>query len=494
MALGKRAAKQSELFIPVTQLPKTPAHPFYAKLNTVLAESQFDPFVENLCAPYYKEGGRPSIPPGTYFRMLFIGYFEGIDSQRGIAWRCADSRSLREFLGADLTAATPAHNSMTVIRQRLPENVFDAVFAHVLGVLEKKGLLKGKTMGIDATTLEANAAMRSIVRKADGKNWKEFLRELAQAEGLENPTDDDLRRLDRGRKDKKVSNEEWENPHDPDARIAKMKDGRTHLAYKAEHAVDLETEAIVVAHLTHADRGDTATGPETVILAQAVLVQSGSQAEVKEVVEDKGYHQNEHLAWCAVWNLRSYIAEPKQNHGRIWTDKPAEQEKAYRANRRRMRGERAKKLSRWRSEKCERSFAHVCETGGGRRMWLRGVVDAGKAHQMRCAAYNLGLVLRKCFGLSKPRSGRAVAGGIFAMAAVLLLAVLTCVMAVPMALTTLAITTMAIICFRSSQDFSPLPHPTAKTTPFLNGLLSPAKNPNGFSKNKSVLPSASEKF
>lgn len=240
MALGKRTAKQSDLFIAVTSMPKSPAHPFYSKLNDVLAQAQFDAFVEALGEPYYKEGGRPSIPPGTYFRMLFIGYFEGIDSQRGIAWRCADSRSLRDFLGADLTEATPAHNSMTVIRQRLPENIFEAVFAHVLGVLHQKGLLKGKTLGIDATTLEANAAMRSIVRKADRKD---FLRTLAKAEGIDNPTQEDLRRIDRGRKDKKVSHQDWENPHDPDARIARMKDGRTHLAYKAEHAVDLENRS-----------------------------------------------------------------------------------------------------------------------------------------------------------------------------------------------------------------------------------------------------------
>jgi len=407
MALGKRIPKQSDLFIAATALPKTPAHPFYSKLNAVLAQAQFDPFVEQLCEPFYKEGGRPGIPPGVYFRMLFIGYFEGIDSQRGIAWRCADSRSLREFLGADLTEATPAHNSMTVIRQRLPESVFESVFSHVLGVLEQHGLLKGKTLGIDATTLEANAAMRSIVRKADGKDWKEFLCALAKAEGIENPTDDDLRRIDRGRKDKKVSNEDWENPHDPDARIARMKDGRTHLAYKAEHAVDLETEAIVAAQVTHADRGDARTGPESVILAQVNLVQSGSPAEIKEVVADKGYHDNAHLAWCAAWGLRTYIPE-RQQKSRTWTDKPEELETAFRANRRRVRGARGRQLNRWRSEKNERSFAHVCETGGGRRMWLRGLINASKSYQMRCCAHNLGLVLRKCFGLSKPRSGASL--------------------------------------------------------------------------------------
>jgi transposase len=409
MALGKRTAKQTELFVPVAQLPKSPAHPFYTKLNGLLAESAFDPYVEKLCEPYYKEGGRPSIPPGTYFRMLFIGYFEGIDSQRGIAWRCADSRSLREFLGAELTDATPAHNSMTVIRQRLPARVFESVFEQVLGVLDKKGLLRAKTLGIDSTTLEANAAMRSIVRKADGKDWKEFLRTLAQAEGIDNPTEEDLRRLDRKRQDKKVSNEEWENPHDPDARIARMKDGRTHLAYKAEHAVDLESTAIVAAHVTTAERGDTATGVETLILAQVHLMRSGSQAEIKEVVQDKGYHDNKALARIAAWGVRTYVPERKQK-SRVWTDKPAEFEAAFRANRRRVRSEKGRRLNRWRSEKCERSFAHVCETGGGRRMWLRGLDNATKSHLLRCAGYNLGLVLRKCYGLSKPRSAAGAAG------------------------------------------------------------------------------------
>jgi transposase len=272
MALGRRKDKQVELFISSAEVQRGPGHPFYAKLNDVLAAAGFDAFTEKLCAPYYKEGGRPGIPPGVYFRMLFIGYFEGIDSQRGIAWRCADSLALRSFLGIPLTDSTPVHASMSVIRQRLPEGVFDKVFTFVLGLLEQKGLLKGKTLGIDATTLEANAAMKSIVRKDSGADWKDYLRTLAQAEGMENPTDDDLRRLDRGRTGKKVSNEHWESPSDPDARITKMKDGTTHLAYKAEHAVDLQTEAIVAATVASADRGDSQTGPETLIVAQVNLI------------------------------------------------------------------------------------------------------------------------------------------------------------------------------------------------------------------------------
>ncbi len=403
MALGRRKPRQEELFIATAQLPRGPGHPFYTKLNGVLAEAQFDSFVEDLCAPYYKAGGRIGIPPGTYFRMLFVGYFEGLDSQRGIAWRCADSFALREFLGVPLSETTPVHASMTIIRQRLPETVFDAVFHKVLGLLDQQGLLRGKTVGVDATTLEANAAMKSIVRKDTGANWQTYLRTLAQAEGISDPTAADLQRLDRARPGKKVSNEHWENPHDPDARIAKMKDGTTHLAYKAEHAVDLTTEAIVAATVASADRGDSQTGPETLVIAQAALIQSGNDAAITEVVADKGYHDNRLLAHCVELHVRTYIPERKQKHRR-WTDKPAEYEAAFRANRRRVQSEQGRRLSRWRSERCERTFAHVCETGGGRRTWLRGLGNVTKAHVLRCAAYNLGLLLRKVFGLGKPRS------------------------------------------------------------------------------------------
>lgn len=404
MALGRRKEKQVELFVAAAQLRQGPGHPFYRKLNEVLAGAGFDLFVEGLCAPCYKEGGRPGIPPGVYFRMLFIGYFEGIDSQRGIAWRCADSLALRSFLGLDPTEPTPVHASMSVIRQRLPEALFDQVFHWVLGLLEKKGLLKGQTLGIDATTLEANAAMKSIVRKDTGADWKEYLRTLAKAEGMASPTDADLQRLDRARTEKKVSNEHWASPSDPEARIARMKDGTTHLAYKAEHAVDLETEAIVAATVTSADRGDGATGAETLIVAQVNLIQSGNHAAVQELVADKGYHDNRLLAQCAQWQIRTYIPERKQQ-SRRWTDKPEEVETAFRENRRRVTRAKGRRLNRWRSERCERTFAHVCETGGGRRSHLRGLMNVTKSHVLRCAAYNLGLLLRKLFGMSKPRTG-----------------------------------------------------------------------------------------
>ena len=419
MALGTRKPKQNELFIPTANLATGPGHPFYTKLNEVLAQADFDRFVEGLCAKYYKEGGRPGIAPGVYFRMLLIGYFEGLDSQRGIAWRCADSLGLRSFLGVALSEDTPVHASLTMIRQRLPESVFDKVFVFVLSLLQDQGVLRGKAVAIDATTLEANAAMKSIVRKDSGEDWKEYLRGLAQAEGIDNPTEEELRRLDRQRKDKKVSNEQWESRSDPDSRIAKMKDGRTHLAYKAEHAVDLVSEAIVATTVTFADKSDPQTAPVTLSLAEANLVLAGSQTKIAQVVMDKGYHDNGLLAQLAGQGLRTYIPERRQK-SRRWTDKPEAYEAAFRANGRRVRGKRGRQLNRWRSERCERTFAHVCETGGGRRAWLQGQTNVSKVHTLKCAAYNLGLLLRKVWGYCKPRNMSAGAAALFLVMLVLL--------------------------------------------------------------------------
>ena len=282
----------------------------------------------------------------------------------------------------------------------------------MLGLLEDKGLLRGKSVAIDATTLEANAAMKSIVRKDTGENWKEYLQGLAQAEGIENPTEEDLRRLDRNRPDKKVSNQVWQSPSDPDSRIAKMKDGRTHLAYKAEHAVDVVTEAIVAATVTFADKSDPQSAPDTLSPAGANLVLAGSPQEIEEAVMDKGYHDNGLLGDLRQSGVRTYIPERRQK-SRRWTDKPEAHQAAFRANRRRVRGRKGRQLNRWRSERCERTFAHVCETGGGRRTWVRGQVNVSKMHTLKCAAYNLGLLLRKVWGFCKPRNAAAAGAAWF---------------------------------------------------------------------------------
>src|SRR5579871_2207168 len=344
--------------------------------------------------------------------MLFVGYFEGLDSQRAIAWRCSDSLSLRAFLGIPLHEPTPDHSSLTKIRQRLPLEVHQRVFVFVLKVARDKKLLRGKTVAVDSTTLEANAAMRGIIRKDSGEDWKGYLERLMAEQGIEGPSDEDIRRFDKGRKGKKVSNKEWESAADPDSRIAKMKDGTTHLAYKAEHVADLDSEFVPAAEVYTADQSDPSTLVGSVVQAQVNVVLAGSEQEIEEAVADKGYHKAETLADCQTCNTRAYIPEPKGRKYN-WEDKPREWRRATEANRRRTRGARSKRLQKLRSERVERSFAHVCETGGGRRTWLRGLVNVAKRYAVQVAGHNLGLLMRKLFGVGKPRtlqggSGRSV--------------------------------------------------------------------------------------
>jgi transposase len=420
MSMRRRESEQSPMWVASHDLPRSPGHVFYEKLNEVLQRGGFDRFVEELCEPYYAEGeGRPSIQPGVYFRMLFVGYFEGLSSQRGIAWRCADSLSLRSFLGVAITATTPEHSSMTRIRKRLPEQVFEQVFAFVLKVAVEYGLLKGKTIAVDATTMEANAAMKSLVRRETGEDWKAYVRRLAAAEGMENPTDEELRRFDKKRK-KKTSNKEWRSATDPDSRVTKMKDGRTHLAYKAEHAVDVESEFVVAAVVYRADDADPETLPVTLELAREKLQEAGSPKELEEAVVDKGYHKAETLQTVEeVEHIRTYAAEPARRGRRHWQDKPAGQQAVVYGNRRRVRGRRGRRLGRRRSERAERTFAHVCETGGGRRTWLRGVAEVSKGYLGRVAGHNLGLIMLALFGIGTPRSLQGGLGLFFALLVVL---------------------------------------------------------------------------
>lgn len=408
MAMGRRKdrARTPGLWIATNELPVTGGHPFYQRLNQVLDQHGFDEFVEAQCAPFYAAKlGRPSLLPGTYFRLLLIGYFEGIDSERGIAWRTADSLALRGFLGLGLEEAPPEHSTISRTRRLIDLETHRAVFTWILQVLATANLIKGQTIGIDATTLEANAALRSIVRRDTGETYDEFLTRLAKASGIETPTRADLARLDR-RRPKKGHNQDWRHPHDPDARITKMKDGRTHLAHKAEHAVDLETGAIVGVTVQGADQGDTTTITETVTVAAEELeavaaVTDGETAVIDEVVADKGYHSNQVLVDLAALDLRTYIAEPDRGR-RSWTNKADARDAVY-ANRRRIRGARGLALQRRRSERLERPNAHLYETGGLRRTHLRGHTNILKRLFVHTGGFNLGLLMRTLIGIGTPR-------------------------------------------------------------------------------------------
>lgn len=411
MALGRRQAeRQGELWVASASLPKSIGHVFYEKLNGLLHEAGFDRFVEELCAPYYHDSrGRPSIPPGTYFRMLLVGYFEGIDSQRGIAWRCADSLSLREFLGIAMGKQSPDHSTLSVIRGPLPEEAHVAVFQWVLNLARVKKLLDGRRVGVDSTTLEANAAMKSIVRKDTGDDWKQYVKtlmvEAGEIESDDEPTDDELRKFDRKRGGKRVSNEDWVSDTDGDARIAKMKDGTTHLAYKAEHAVDLDSQMVLAAEIYYADESDTKTLEDTVNTAQAHLLAAGC-GDIREVVVDKGYHSGEVIETFANdTRYRLYAAEKSLPDGkrRRWKGLTRSRQQALRNHQRWATSDHGRALQRQRSEIVERSFAHTCETGGARRSWLRGVVKVAKRYLMTAAAHNLGCLMRKLFGIGTPR-------------------------------------------------------------------------------------------
>jgi transposase len=417
MGLGRRGGKQPSMWIGVGELPRSPGHVFYEKLNRLLAEADFDRGCEDLCAPYYAdELGRPSIPPGVYFRMLFVGYFEGLDSQRAIAWKCADSLSVRQFLGLEATDGAPDHSSLTRIRKRLPGEVHFKVFEMLLDIARAKGILRGKTLAVDATTLEANAAMKSMVRRATGEDWKAYLRRLAAAEGIEDPSDDDLRRFDRKRKDKKVSNEEWKSPVDPDSRIMKMKDGRTHFGYKAEHAIDVESDLVVAAEIHFGDTSDGDSILMTVQAAQDTLKEIGNEQDVEDVIGDKGYHKIESIGILQdVHGVRTYIPERKDGVRHNWKNRAPEDREAFYANRRRVCGNRGRRLSRLRSEYVERSFAHACETGGARRTWLRGREKVAKRYWIHLAARNLGVMMRVLFGIGTPRSLQGVLTAAFTL-------------------------------------------------------------------------------
>lgn len=400
MALGKRKLKQTSLWVETSQLRARGRHPFYGRVNEILDRAKFDVYVERICGKYYAPtAGRPSIAPGVYFRCFLIGYFEGIDSERGIAYRVSDSLSLREFLGLSLEEQTPDHSTLSKTRRLMSLGTHRAVFRWVLKRLAEEGLLKGKTLGVDATTLEANAALRSIVRRDNGAGYDEHVRALMKAEGIEEATPAQRLRFDRRRK-KSLSNREWVNPHDGEARITRMKDGRTHLAYKAEHAVDLETGAVVALTVQPGDRGDTTSMRETLSEAGETVVRMKQEA-VERVVADKGYHSKQALRDLAEVGVRTIIAEPERKRQR-WTGQSAAQKAVY-ANRRRLETKTAKALMRKRGELIERSFAHLYDTGGMRRAHLRGKDNIAKRALLHAAAFNLSLLLRRMLGVGTAR-------------------------------------------------------------------------------------------
>jgi transposase len=395
------------------ELASAPGHPFYKRLNEVLDNAKFDEFCEKSCAGFYHQKlGRPSLPPGQYFRILMIGFFEGLDSERGIAWRLADSLTLRQFLSIGLDEKTPDHVTISRTRRLIKAATHQRIFSFVLEQLARAGLIKGKTIGVDSTTLEANAAMKSIVRRDTGESYMAYLQRLAEAEGIDAQDAAALLRMDRKRK-KKTSNEDWQSPSDEEAEITKLKDGRTALAFKAENAVDMETGAIVAVTTHGGAAADTATIQETVIEAAITVAELVAQQTpegeypvhpdgVQEVVADKGYHSNEAVLGLDQLAVRTYIAEPDRGR-RNWLGRAAQKAAVY-GNRRRIEGHRGKSLQRQRGERIERNFAHQFDTGGLDRLYVRGTENVHKKLLIQAAACNLALLMRSRYGSGKPKA------------------------------------------------------------------------------------------
>ena len=410
MAMGRQKDGQGDLMVSWSEMPRSPGHVFYDRLQPVLIEGGFDAFAEASCRPYYAARmGAPSVPPGCYFRMHLVGYFEGIDSERGLEWRCSDSLSLRAFLRLGSRDRVPDHSWLSRSRTRLPHEVHAAVFDWVLVLIAEAGLIKGERIGVDASTMEANAALRNIVRRDNGEGYREMLERLARESGVETPAAEDLARLDRKRKGKKLSNTDWVSKSGPEAKIAKMQDGTAHLAYKPEHAVDLDTGAVVAAELHPADEGDTTTLSKTLAKAEANLEAvdaAPTPEDPAECVADKGYHSRAVLRALNDSPWKTRIAAPKQTGFSRWHGDEAAR-RAVTNNRARLKSGVAREAFKLRAEIVERCFAHNLDRGGMRRTWLRGRENVHKRYLLHVAGHNLSLLMRQLIGAGR----EAVAGG-----------------------------------------------------------------------------------
>jgi len=435
MSMGRNKARQASMFVAKSAALRGPRHRFYEALEKLLREAAFDREVEALCSAYYeKDGtlGRRSVPPGVYFRMLLVGFFEGIESERGICWRCEDSLSLRSFLGLELDEHIPDHSTLSRTRTRLPGEVYEKVFDLVLGIVDQHGLLKGKVVGVDSTYLRADASMKTIIRRDTGEGYNAYLERLAKDGGMESPSVEDLRRMDRNRKGKRTSNKDWKSPVDNDARIARMKDGTTRLAHKAEHVVDMQAGVIIHAEILDATTGDASSIVDSIDKADtrlgairddddddAPLASSGdgpcATKQIKEACGDKGYHKATTIRELERHGVRTYIPERKQRGKRRFTDKGGWcTARAVYKNRARVARAKGKALQRKRGELIERTFAHVLETGGHRRARLRGRDNITKRYLVHVAGFNLSLVLRKLLGFGTPRGYAGAQKGLFA--------------------------------------------------------------------------------
>lgn len=409
----KHAEQQQNIWIATSEIVSTPANSFYQKLDGALASLGFGEKVRSLCAPFYEndpsKGGRPGIDPEVYFKMLMIGFFENLSSERGIAARCGDSLSIRGFLHYSLTETTPDHSSLTVIRKRLSEEVFRAVFSLILQALKKHKLLKGKRVAIDASVIEANASLRSLQHRLTGDDYWEYVKKLADAAGVDTRDTAAVRRFDKKREDRTTSNKDWQNPHDLTAKVGRTKRGATRMIYKPEHIVDLDTGAILDADIRAGDEHDTDELAERLLDAEerinTALGDDADIARIEIAVSDKGYYKVSELTALQQHGIKTVISDPIDN--RRIEKLPVEQQKAVRAAKRSVTANYGKQLLKRRGMYVERSFEHVLDCGGARHTTLRGTENISKRYMIQTACMNLSLLMRKMIGIGTPKQALA---------------------------------------------------------------------------------------
>lgn len=417
MFVAKQKAVQPELWIPAEQLVSSAKTGFYTKLEETLESFGFAAKVRELCAPAYDQSGvgRPGIDPVVYLKMVMVGFFEDLPSERAIAARCADSLSIRAFLKYELNEKTPEHSSFTVIRQRLGLEIHECIFTLTLQALREHGLLRGKNLGIDSSVIEANASLRALVHRNTEEQYWDYVKRLAAESGIDPEDAAAVRKFDRHRPGK-GSNQDWENPHDPDAKIGRTKDGATDMIYKPEVVVDLDTGAIVQAEVQPGDQVDHQEMAGRILAAQQNINRAGDEPldtlTVQSVTSDKGYYAVRELQTLQAEGIRTIIADPVDNR-RLDKLEP-EPKRAVQAARRSVKSKSGKDLLRRRGMHIERSFAHILDCGGLRRATLRGWENLNKRYKLAAAFYNLSQLMRKVFGFGTPKQWAALGGVVFA--------------------------------------------------------------------------------
>lgn len=398
------------------QLPTSPKSTFYSKLDETLESFEFGAKVRAICVPAYKQTGtgRPGIDPVVYLKMIMVGFFEDLPSERAIAARCADSMSIRAFLHYELDEKTPDHSSFTIIRQRLGLDIYERIFTLTLQALREHGLLRGKNLGIDSSVIEANASLRALVHRNTEEQYWDYVKRLAAENGIDPADTAAVRKFDRHRPGK-GSNQEWMNPYDPDAKIGRTKDGATDMIYKPEAVVDLDTGAIVQAQVHSGEQADHKEMATRVLEAQQNINEAAGEKldtlTVHTVTSDKGYYAVNELQALQQEDIRTVIADPIDNR-RLDKLEPA-QKQAVRAARRSVKSKSGKALLRRRGMHIERSFAHILDCGGMRRTTLRGWENLNKRFKLAAAIYNLSQLMRKLFGIGTPKQLAALGRRLF---------------------------------------------------------------------------------